>query len=50
MSEKRKPLSYKALALNAPLGPEAEDVLRVINGQYGGKAEPPPGARLKVLR
>ncbi|MES2683013.1 MAG: M48 family metalloprotease [Pseudomonadota bacterium] len=47
---KKKPLDYRSLALNAPLGSEAEDVLRVINGQYGSKAKPLSGQRLKVLR
>lgn len=48
--ERKKPLNYSTLALNAPLGSEAEDILRVLNRQYGGKAQPAPDQRIKVLR
>lgn len=48
--DRRKPLNYATLALNAPLGSEAEDILRVLNRQYGSKAQPGKDQRVKVLR
>lgn len=47
---RKKPLNYAALAKDAPLGSEAEAILRVLNGQYGSKAQPKAGQRVKVLR
>lgn len=36
--DRKKSLDYATLALNAPLGSEAEDIRRVLNRQYGSKA------------
>jgi predicted Zn-dependent protease len=41
---------FADLARSSPLPAPAEAQLRLINGVYGGGAEPPPGQTVKVVR
>jgi predicted Zn-dependent protease len=45
----RKGLSYAELARNSPLGVNAENYLRLLNGQYPD-GEPVPGQRIKIVK
>lgn len=44
-----KGLSYAELARQSPLGKNAEDYLRLLNGQYPG-GEPVPGQIIKIVK
>lgn len=41
---------WAELARATPLGPRAEAQLRLLNGVYGGAADPPPGTLVKTVR
>ncbi|PTR10150.1 putative Zn-dependent protease [Nitrosospira sp. Nsp5] len=45
----RKGLSYTELARNSPLGVNAENYLRLLNGQYP-EGEPVPGQKIKIVK
>jgi len=41
---------FAELARSSPLPAQAEAQLRLLNGAYGGAAEPRPGQAVKVVR